>query len=80
MEKREKIHRKARSRSADLMRETGAVFVYTVVMIDAGGGQAHMIDAMSGEKAPNMGDFLRTLASAHDAQDGHVSGDVGYRQ
>lgn len=82
MEKRQKIHRKASSKCAEVLRETGAKFVYMAVLVEGNGGY-HMIDACSGarEMIPDIPSFLRSLAQGHEAQDTDVSkGDVGFVQ
>lgn len=85
LEKRQKVNRKAKTRAAEVLRETGAAFVYTAVFIKSADGM-HMVDASAGDGAmvPHLPSLLRSLASANEAQDTHVSsggqGDVGYTQ
>lgn len=82
MEKRQKIHRKASSKCAEVLRETGAKFVYMAVLVEGNGGY-HMVDACSGDPQmiPDMPSFLRSLAQGHEAQGTDVSkGDIGYSQ
>lgn len=79
-ERRSKIHKKACGKCAEVCREVGADFAYMVVVMPGSGG-VHIVDGASGDLVPNMGSFLRSLASAHDAQDTDTSaGDAGWRQ
>ena len=82
MEKRQKIHRKASNKCAEVLRESGAAFVYMAVLVPGNGGM-HMVDAYSGDgkMIPDIPSFLLSLAQAHQAQDTDVSkGDIGWKQ